>query len=99
LFVFKKINIQYYTVAIILLYKILCCRDICLTFCHNIFPGLLCIVVLAECPAKRYLKMLLGHDGARIRLIAKEAEQALANTFRCGVKLKIVVTDATQSKQ
>lgn len=54
-------------------------------------------MVLAECPAKRYVKMLLGHEGAKIRQIAKEAEQALANTFRCGVKLRIVVTEKTKS--
>ncbi|XP_065346362.1 GTPase Era, mitochondrial [Cloeon dipterum] len=53
--------------------------------------GLLCISVVVICKFKRHQKMLLGHGGNRVRIIAKEAEQSLANCYRCPVKLNIVV--------
>ncbi|KAF4524259.1 hypothetical protein B566_EDAN008807 [Ephemera danica] len=64
-----------------------------LEFWEKTESGMLCIVVIAECPVRRYSSMLLKNNGARIRMIAKEAEQALSDSFRCAVKLRIVVQD------
>lgn len=51
-----------------------------------------------HCKLLRHQKLLLGGGGHKIRIIAKEAEQTLANCFRRPVKLVIVVDCVNENK-
>lgn len=54
--------------------------------------------MLVHCKLPRHQKLLIGGGGHKIRVIAKEAEQTLANCFRQPVKLVIVVDCVNENK-
>lgn len=56
------------------------------------FSDFIRAVVLINCKAEKTQKLVLGTGGSRIKLIAKEAEQALSDTYFKEVFLKLVVT-------
>jgi len=55
------------------------------------------VVVLVICPSLRIQKLVVGSHGQRIRAIAFESEQELQSTFRQQVRLKVVVTENSQT--
>lgn len=51
------------------------------------------VVVLVGCATRRLEQLVMGKGGSRIKVVAKEAEKDLQNTFHTSVHLKIIVTD------
>lgn len=59
--------------------------------------GTMSAVVLVICPSLRIQRLVVGSHGRRIRAIAFESEQELQSTFRQQVRLKVVVTENSQT--
>ncbi|CAH1401502.1 unnamed protein product [Nezara viridula] len=59
---------------------------------------LISAVVLVQCNNSRLVGLIKGIKGGRIRIIADEAEQAIADAFLTDVHLKLVITEKKSLK-
>ena len=62
-----------------------------------IVPELIVAVVLVHCSSERLVGKIKGIRGGRIKMIADEAEQAVADAFLTDVRLRLVLNEK-QSK-
>lgn len=49
------------------------------------------IVVSVRCPTDRIAKVVMGKHGARVKIVAMQAEQELSQVFKTTVRLKIAI--------
>lgn len=59
---------------------------------------LISAVVLVQCNSSRLVGLIKGIKGGRIKIIADEAEQAIADAFLTDVHLKLVITEKKSLK-
>lgn len=64
-----------------------------LEYFETLLDGTFMVVVLVGCATQRLERLVMGKGGSRIKIVAKEAEEDLQNTFHTPVHLRIVVTD------